>query len=187
MNAKIVLPLFYLNSTLNFLWTYLDAMLLSHSLHALPCLNKFEQVSSDHHQMPLARRGPPGLKSRGGYLTWPVPGGYPTRPVGRGGTLPYDLSQDAFDVTYPPTVDRQTYTCTPPPWTDRHTPVKHYLPEANKKGKIKAMDIVFYLVGYPLQLMSTVSTTPHASSCWCTYTASNLPADDCVLGLIQRM
>ncbi len=44
-----------------------------------------------------------------------------------------------------------------------------------------------HLVGYPLRLMSTVSTTPHASSCCCTKTASKRPAALSVLGLMQRM
>ena len=46
-------------------------------------MNKFEQVSSDDHQMSVA----------GGRYTGPMSGG--------GGTLPCDLSHDAFDLTYP--------------------------------------------------------------------------------------
>ena len=45
-------------------------------------INKFEQVSSDRHQMSLAEGMSPGLMSRG-----------------EEGTLPCDLSHDAFDVT----------------------------------------------------------------------------------------
>ena len=44
-------------------------------------MNKFEQVSSDHHQMSLLGDKSPGVN-----------GGVP---------LPCDLSHDAFDVTYP--------------------------------------------------------------------------------------
>ena len=55
----------------------------------VPCLNKFENVSSDHHQMSLGW-GSPGLMCRGiPHLACP------------GDTLPCDLSDDAFDVTYP--------------------------------------------------------------------------------------
>ena len=112
-----------------------------------------------------SREGSPDRKSRGGTPPWPV---------GGGGVL--------YHVTHP-----VMHLMLPTPWhTDTHL-WKHDLSATNKKGKIKATDIVLYLVGYPLQLMSTVSTTPHASNCWCTYTASNLPADDCVFGLIQRM
>ena len=46
-----------------------------------PQMNKFEQVSSDHHQMSLLGDKSPGVN-----------GGVP---------LPCDLSHDAFDVTYP--------------------------------------------------------------------------------------
>ena len=46
-------------------------------------MNKFEQVSSDDHQMSVA----------GGRYTGLMSGG--------GGTLPCDLSHDAFDHTYP--------------------------------------------------------------------------------------
>ena len=54
-------------------------------------MNKFEHVSSDHHQMSLL--GYPGLMS-GGYTLPDLCGGE--------GTPPCDLSQGAFDVTYPP-------------------------------------------------------------------------------------
>ena len=45
-------------------------------------MNKFEQVSNVDHQMSVAR----GVGARSDV----------------GGTLPCDLSHDAFDVTYPP-------------------------------------------------------------------------------------
>ena len=75
-----------------------------------PQVNKFEQVSSEHHQMSLAR-GPQMNKfeqvsndhhqmSQEGLLVWC-----------QGSTLPdlqYDLSHDAFNVTYPS-----------PLWTER--------------------------------------------------------------------
>ena len=52
-------------------------------------VNKFKQASSDHHQMSL-EGAVSGLMSRGvPNLTWPVPRGR------------YNLSHDAFDVTYP--------------------------------------------------------------------------------------
>ena len=97
---KLSLPLFFSNSTLNFLWTYLEAMLLSHSLHALPYQNKFEQVSSDHHQMSLAGRSPQVSSPE-----W--------------GTPPDLLGEVPYHVTYPmihlmlptPPPDRQTHTC----------------------------------------------------------------------------
>ena len=55
----------------------------------VPDLNKFENVSSDHHQRSLGW-GSPGLMCRGiPHLTC------------SGDTLPCDLSDDAFDVTYP--------------------------------------------------------------------------------------
>ena len=39
---------------------------LSHQLHALLYLNKFQQVSSDHHQMSLAGMGPQVWSPGGG-------------------------------------------------------------------------------------------------------------------------
>ena len=57
-------------------------------------VSKFEQVSSDHHQMSLTG-GSPGLV--GGYSTWCFPGG----------SLPHDLSHDAFAVTPPAPMNRQ--------------------------------------------------------------------------------
>ena len=52
-----------------------------------PQMNKFQQVSSDHHQMSLARGRSPGLMLRR--------------------TLTCDLSHDAFGVSYPSPMDRQ--------------------------------------------------------------------------------
>ena len=58
-----------------------------------PQVNKFEQVSSDDHQMSVAEgRGYPGSY---------VGGGYPGSDVQIGGFLPCDLSHDARDVAYP--------------------------------------------------------------------------------------
>ena len=68
-------------------------------------MNKFEQVSSDHHQMSLAEGGPKMNKFEqvstddhqrslmGGGVPRSDVWGYPTWPfLGRGGTLPCDLS-----------------------------------------------------------------------------------------------
>ena len=80
-------------------------------------MNKFERVSSDHHQMSRAGGRPPGLMSRGGG------GSLELMSVGEGvlglisrggGYLPCDLwSHDAFDVTYPSSgqIDWQTHAC----------------------------------------------------------------------------
>ena len=67
-------------------------------------VNKFEQVSSDDHQMSVAGVGP---------LQWWAPDvnsrGYPRSDVqGEGGTLLCDLLHDACDVTAP---NRMTDTC----------------------------------------------------------------------------
>ena len=63
-----------------------------------PQMNKFDQVSSDHHQMSLAG-GSLGLISP--YLTiW-------------GGSLPSDLSHDAFDVNPPPNEQTDTVRTLP--------------------------------------------------------------------------
>ena len=59
-----------------------------------PQMNKFEQVFSDHHQMSLAGGGSSGLMSRG-MVEWRVPD------LSCGGTLPCYLYHDAFDVTHP--------------------------------------------------------------------------------------
>ena len=57
-----------------------------------PQVNKFEQVSSDDHQMSVAGRDPQigclGLGGRGPQVWCP----------GEEGTLPCDLSNDACDV-----------------------------------------------------------------------------------------
>ena len=59
-------------------------------------INKFEQVSSDHHQMSVA--GWRVLVSRSEAQEMD--------------TLPYDLSHDSFKVTYlTPPVDRQIHIC----------------------------------------------------------------------------
>ena len=69
-----------------------------------PQVNKFEQVSSDDHQMSVVRVG------RGWVC--PAEGGW-----GRGGgegegrTPPCGLSHDACDVTYVPPVDRMMERC----------------------------------------------------------------------------
>ena len=52
-----------------------------------PQMNKFQQVSSDHHQISLARGRSPGLMLRG--------------------TPTCDLYHDAFGVSYPSPMDRQ--------------------------------------------------------------------------------
>ena len=62
-------------------------------------MNKFEQVSSDHHQMSQAGGRLPGLISRGYWL-------------------PCDLSHDAFDVI-----------CPPPEQNDKQTPLKNIPPQ----------------------------------------------------------
>ena len=55
-------------------------------------MNKFEQVSSAHHQMSLV--GVSRSDGQGGTLT--------DLSQGKGrGALPYDLAHDTFDVTYP--------------------------------------------------------------------------------------
>ena len=91
--------------------TYLETVCASisvvttrcHSLGVGPQMNKFEQISSDHHQMSLVGIG----------LQVSCPG------TGEGDTLPCNLSYDAFDVTYPPS-----------PQNDRQKPV-NTLPSHN--------------------------------------------------------
>ena len=58
-----------------------------------PQINKFEQVSSDHHKTSLVG-GSPGLMLGGGtHLTFPGDGW---------SAKPCDLYHDEFNVTYPP-------------------------------------------------------------------------------------
>ena len=102
--------------------TYLETVCASisvvttrcHTLGVGPQMNKFEQISSDHHQMSLVGKG----------LQVSCPG------TGEGDTLPGNLSYDAFDVTYPL-----------PPQNDREKPVKtlpsHNLVCRRKKSNIK--------------------------------------------------
>ena len=73
------------------------------SVIVVPYLNKFQQVSSDDHQLPLAglsRSDVQGWSAGIPHLTWPC-----------GGTLSCDLSHDTFDVNYPLHLYEQTNAC----------------------------------------------------------------------------
>ena len=89
-----------------------------------PQMNKFEQVSSDHHQMSVAGAGAGPqvwcLREAGPQVWCPGRGGgvrYSGLIWGEGDTLPCDLSLDACNVPTPPSSL----------WRDRHL-WKQYLP-----------------------------------------------------------